>query len=406
MDCGPPHGEEGDHGGSPIGYSKPQTLQGTSEGAHTQELKGLIRSVEKHPPPMYQALEAMLIGICIACFCLDGSSSEEESIRALTVEDATNLVFCLEYLSRAWANGFSMRWFFKGSSVIDLLSCLPIVEKVASLDPSSEMSLELTLLRSVRFLRIFRLLKSTAMVEDRNGRKRRSLSLSVMRILVSAVGTLSISAGLLWRVEGKNGINPSINSFGDACFYMLNVFTSQGAPFPVMSTQGRFVTAAAILIGVLSLPVQVSELLSLLRSMKQEEERERVNSIDSCIVLASGSSAAAVAAVAVEEAPSEKLDPEITVPTPTADSLGSTYGFLSISVEDFCREAGVESTALSVPILDSDVGDFFTVLEDVSTAEHVVPEPRSRVKLLAALVRRKRLYKADMRTHSPSGLAG
>ena len=36
---------------------------------------------------------------------------------------------------------------------------------------------------------------------------------------------------------------------------MLNVFTSQGAPFPVMSTQGRFVTAAAILIGLLSLPV-------------------------------------------------------------------------------------------------------------------------------------------------------
>lgn len=372
-----------------------------------QELKGFIRSVEKHPPPKYQALEAMLIGICIACFCLDGSSDEEESIRALTVEDATNLIFCLEYVSRAWANGFSMRWFFKGSSVIDLLSCLPIVEKVASLDPSSEMSLELTLLRSVRFLRIFRLLKSTAMVEDRNGRKRRSLSLSVMRILVSAVGTLSISAGLLWRVEGKNGINPAINSFGDACFYMLNVFTSQGAPFPVMSTQGRFVTAAAILIGVLSLPVQVSELLSLLRSMKQEEERERVNSIDSCIVLASGSSAAAVAAVAVEEAPSEKLDPEITVPTPTADSLGSSVsGFLSISVEDFCREAGVESTSLSVPILDADVGDFFTVLEDVSTAEHVVPEPRSRVKLLAALVRRKRLYKADMRTQSPSGLAG
>ena len=87
------------------------------------------------------------------------------------------------------------------------------------------------------------------MFQDRNGRKRRSLSLSVMRILVSAVGTLSISAGLLWRVEGKNGINPSINSFGDALFYMLNVFTSQGAPFPVMSTQGRFVTAAAILIG-------------------------------------------------------------------------------------------------------------------------------------------------------------
>ena len=44
----------------------------------------------------------MLIGICIACFCLDGSSDEEESIRALTVEDATNLIFCFFPRSSSW----------------------------------------------------------------------------------------------------------------------------------------------------------------------------------------------------------------------------------------------------------------------------------------------------------------
>ena len=44
----------------------------------------------------------MLIGICIACFCLDGSSDEEESIRALTVEDATNLIFCFFPTFKAW----------------------------------------------------------------------------------------------------------------------------------------------------------------------------------------------------------------------------------------------------------------------------------------------------------------
>ena len=293
----------------------------------------------------------------------------------------------LEYLARAWANDFQVTWFIKGSSMIDLLSCLPIVEKAASLSPTSEMSLELTLLRSIRFLRIFRLLKSTAMIEDSSGRRRRSLGLSVLRILVSAVGTLSISAGLLWRVEGQNGINPAINSFGDACFYMLNVFTSQGAPFPVMSTQGRFVTAAAILIGLLSLPVQVSELLSLLRTMKAEDRTDPNDPSDP-----SDPSDRSDGATSKGLNGLDGIKGPCPSDSPTADSLSQgDGGFLSISVRDFCSEAGISSASLEPGFLDVEVGDFFTVLEDASTAPHIAP-PAVRLKLLAALVRRKRQF--------------
>jgi len=306
------------------------------------------------------------------------------------MEDLINIVFCIELLMRAWANDFQASWFLQGSSITDLVSCLPILDRAFSLTPSSELSLELTLLRSIRFVRIFRLLKSTAVVEDRKGRRGSSLGLSVVRILVSAVGTLSISAGLLWRVEGRAGVNPSINSFGDACFYMLNVFTSQGAPFPVMSTEGRFVTSVAIVIGLLSLPIQVSELFAVLRSWKEEEEKGG-NLRDA--ILASDAPRDKLAHPTDQSRDWESIK---RLEVPTADSLGeSSSRFLSLSVADFCSEAGVDVKSLEPKVVDSQIDDVFTLLEDPASAPYVASDPAIRIKLAAALIRRKRLFKGS-----------
>ena len=361
--------------------------------------KGYIRALEKVPPAWYQAVEVTLIGICVACFCFGETNPSKAlfvesepwfgySTGGLSIEDVINLIFCAELVMRAWANDFQANWFLRGSSITDLVSCLPVLDRAFALTPSSDLSLELTLLRSIRFVRIFRLLKSTAVIEDREGRRGSSLGLSVVRILVSAVGTLSISAGLLWRVEGRNGINPAINSFGDACFYMLNVFTSQGAPFPVTSTEGRFVTSVAIVIGLLSLPVQVNELFAVLRSWKTEEEAE------TCEVSDSG--------VTGSESDQNLQNPggqptdftDLIRDLPTSDRLGdSSSAFLGISVKGFCDEAGVGVEVLEPQVAESDLVDFFTVLEDPATAGHIAADPRVRIKLAAALIRRKRRYK-------------
>eukprot|EP00439_Symbiodinium_sp_Y106_P069762 s961_g12.t1 len=358
--------------------------------------KGYIRVIEKFPPPWYQALEATLIGICVACVCFGeinpGQARFVESepwfgysSGGLSVEDIINLVFCSELLVRAWANDFQASWFFRGSSITDLVSCLPVLDRAFALTPSSDLSLELTLLRSIRFVRIFRLLKSTAIVEDRQGRRVSSLGLSVVRILVSAIGTLSISAGLLWRVEGRNGMNPSLNSFGDACFYMLNVFTSQGAPFPVASTEGRFVTSVAIVIGLLSLPVQVSELFAVLRSWKAEEEREDREG---------GTLGDDLLEEARDAPQASSVMKSVQRDLPTSDKIGaSSSAFLEISIRDFCQEAGLGVEALEPKVAESDLIDFFTVLEDPATAGHIAADPCVRIKLAAALIRRKRLYK-------------
>ena len=358
--------------------------------------KGYVRVIEKFPPPWYQALEATLIGICVACVCFGETNPgqarfvESEpwfgySSGGLSVEDVINLMFCSELLLRAWANDFQASWFFRGSSITDLVSCLPVLDRAFALTPSSDLSLELTLLRSIRFVRIFRLLKSTAIIEDRQGRRVSSLGLSVVRILVSAIGTLSISAGLLWRVEGRNGMNPSLNSFGDACFYMLNVFTSQGAPFPVASTEGRFVTSVAIVIGLLSLPVQVSELFAVLRSWKAEEEREDREG---------GTLGDDLLEEARDVPQASSVQQSVQGDLPSSDKIGaSSSAFLDISVRDFCQEAGLGVEALEPKVVESDLIDFFTVLEDPATAGHIAADPCVRIKLAAALIRRKRLYK-------------
>ncbi|CAE7451856.1 RYR1 [Symbiodinium natans] len=363
--------------------------------------KGYIRALEKVPPAWYQAVEVTLIGICVACFCFGETNPSKAlfvesepwfgySTGGLSIEDVINLIFCAELVMRAWANDFQANWFLRGSSITDLVSCLPVLDRAFALTPSSDLSLELTLLRSIRFVRIFRLLKSTAVIEDREGRRGSSLGLSVVRILVSAVGTLSISAGLLWRVEGRNGINPAINSFGDACFYMLNVFTSQGAPFPVTSTEGRFVTSVAIVIGLLSLPVQVNELFAVLRSWKTEEEAE------TCEVSDSG--------VTGSESDQNLQNPggqptdftDLIRDLPTSDRLGdSSSAFLGISVKGFCDEAGVGVEVLEPQVAESDLVDFFTVLEDPATAGHIAADPRVRIKLAAALIRRKKELVSD-----------
>ena len=375
------------------GKCPPRTPRQFLKSQTVEAAKGYIQAIETVPPPWYQALEATLIGICVGCFCFGETNPgqarfvESEpwfgySSGGLSIEDAINFLFCTELVMRAWANNFQASWFFRGSSITDLVSCLPVLDRAFALTPSSELSLELTLLRSIRFVRIFRLLKSTAVVEDRQGRRGSSLGLSVVRILVSAIGTLSISAGLLWRVEGRNGVNPALNSFGDACFFMLNVFTSQGAPFPVISIEGRFVTSVAIVIGLLSLPVQVSELFAVLRSWKAEEERS------------SGTFSDAIMATDAPDLSEEQLAADLNQDLPTSDNLGmSSPAFLSISVGDFCREAGVDVAALESKADESDPADFFTVLEDPATSGHITPHPRVRIKLAAALVRRKRLYK-------------
>jgi len=370
----------------------------TDWGRTFSALQQSVRVIETDPPPWYQALETTLIGTAVFCFCFGESSGNARYFEAdpyfsyfsggISVEDAINFIFAFELIVRAWANSFQNQWFLKSSSIIDLISCMPILDRVFPLTPSYELPLELSVLRSLRFVRVARLLKTTARVASKDGKQEMSIGLSVVKVAVSFVGTLSIAASLLWRVEGRNGLNPNLNALSDAVFYMLNVFTSQGAPFPVVSTEGKFVTSVAILVGLFTIPISVGELLSALGGDKPDFEVDKV------------------------ETPGENFECEKTgadvrlnresgtalkgrgFTLMSADEVARyTPDFLELSVAEFCEcDAGVDPAMLAAPVLESDVLDFFTLLEDPQTADFIECSPQTKIKLAASLVRRKRRF--------------
>merc|ERR1712151_1284696 len=73
---------------------------------------------------------------------------------------------------------------------------------------------------------------------------------------------------------------------------------------------------------------------------------------------------------------------------PTADSLGErASGFLGTAVPEFCEMAGVDVDVLEPGAAEVELVDFFTLLEDPTTARFIAADPGVRIKLAVALIR-------------------
>lgn len=347
-----------------------------------------MKGIESSPPAWYQAVEATLVGTGVVYFCIGESVPGNARVFEVEVEDVINVVFLIDLLLRGWANGFEFQWLIKGPTVIDLLSCLPILDIAL---PSAELPLGLSVLR---FVRAVRLIKATARVAGQDGREQMSVVLSVVKVLVTVVGTLSIAATLLWRVEGGNGLNPELKTLRDAYYYMLNIFAQQGAPFQVVSPEGQFVTALAMVTGLVTIPLEVAELISALRRVDASEQDRSITDSNFQAGATSLNGGLPVALPFVSAAPS----------VPSADKLGKLNpDFFGISVSDFCaQEAGLDPGSLAQHVLDADPADVFTLLEDPAAAAYVTPNLGARLRLAAALVRRKRGFAEGKSTQDES----
>eukprot|EP00933_Yihiella_yeosuensis_P045289 TRINITY_DN40653_c0_g1_i1.p1 TRINITY_DN40653_c0_g1~~TRINITY_DN40653_c0_g1_i1.p1 ORF type:complete len:466 (+),score=83.34 TRINITY_DN40653_c0_g1_i1:19-1416(+) len=340
----------------------------------------LIQTFEKKPPEWYQALEMALVGTAVACFCYAESVPSQAQLFAadpyfsyasgyVSLEDVINTFFIVEFLLRAWANKFRLEWLTSQKAIVDFLSCLPILDRAFLLTPGPDLMFQLDILRSLRMLRIVRCMKPiTTSTEDGPP----PLGLVIIKVAVTVVGTMSIAASLLWRVEGRNGQNPNMKSLSDAFYYALNVMTSQGAPWPAVSRDGKLITSLGIVIGLVTVPVAVGELITTLGLRPRKDPLPEDASAD-----------AQVKGISPAEAPSlTQLCADVLVEL-ESDSA-------SLSVVGFCAEAGVDVSSLDKSVLHADVADVFTLLEDPSTAGFVSKDPLVQIKLAAALVRRKR----------------
>lgn len=165
------------------------------------------------------------------------------------VETAITVVFLIEYLVRFWARGFSWRYLLTPMALVDLVAILPLFLPAGQLN-------------FVRVLRMFRVLRMLRLFQNRQfffGEVTED-HLLVMRIMLTIGCLVFLTGGLVYECE-KDLPGTKFANLHDSFYFALVTVTTVG--FGDMTPQtfaGRAVTMLMILLGVLIIPWQLTDL--------------------------------------------------------------------------------------------------------------------------------------------------
>ena len=205
------------------------------------------------------------------CNCASSTTSIKARWHAwlYAAEWAFTLAFTVEYAVRLWVVKRPLRYAVSIWGIIDLASILPTY--LSLFIPGAQ---SLLVVRALRILRVFRILKLTQYVEESGQlvgamwRSRRKIFVFVCAVLTLVV----IFGALMYVVEGpEHGFTSIPTSMYWAIVTMATVGFGDIAP---QTTAGRAITSVLILIGysIIAVPtgIYTAELASSLREASHE----------------------------------------------------------------------------------------------------------------------------------------
>ena len=152
------------------------------------------------------------------------------------IQDAYNILFAIEFVLRAWAADFELKFWKNPLTLVDFAASVPPVlsffELVSSRDP---------LLRFLRLLRVVRLLR---LLDNRDPDstlfglvKSNSMGVQLAGIGFEFVCIFIITAGVVYDLEYAT--NPNVNDLNDTLYWAILTLTGIGQPFEVVTAGGR-----------------------------------------------------------------------------------------------------------------------------------------------------------------------
>jgi voltage-gated potassium channel len=190
-----------------------------------------------------------------------------------TIEWLITLVFTVEYLARIWTHPKPFKYIFSFYGVIDFLAIIPTY-----LDLIFTGAMGFAVIRGLRLLRIFRILKITRYSNE--GRVIvEALSASRYKILVFlfAVLMLVIVIGtLMYLVEGENS---GFTSIPAGIYWAITTLTTVGfGDITPVTSLGKFIAGFVMIMGygVIAVPTGIVtfEIASSVKSMRERRECE------------------------------------------------------------------------------------------------------------------------------------
>tara|TARA_S200000501_G_scaffold332463_1_gene335187 strand:- start:156 stop:1388 length:1233 start_codon:yes stop_codon:yes gene_type:complete len=233
-----------------------------------------------------------------------------------SVELIFTLLFTVEYIFRLLCSPHPLRYAKSFLGVIDLISIVPSF--LALIIPETYVLIDV---RILRLLRIFRVLKMSAYVEEyqwlllavADSRRKISVFLSIVIVLVVILGTI------MYLVEGpKNGFT----SVPTAIYWAISTLTTVGFGDIAPKTDiGRFISSLMMLIGwgIIAVPTGiVSAEMIAQHAVKKSLEESSTRSCQECMT--EGHSAQALYCLNCGSKLTEyfgespKLDPKLSLP--------------------------------------------------------------------------------------------
>jgi voltage-gated potassium channel len=172
----------------------------------------------------------------------------------LVIEWCFTILFTLEYLLRIWASPRPLRYVFSFFGLVDLVSILPTF-----LSLFIKGSQALTVIRSIRLLRVFRILKLGRFLGE-GEILLRALSAARFKVTVFVGSVLSgvlILGTAMYMIEGRGN---GFESIPDGMYWAIVTLTTVGYGDVVPTTPLGKLVASAIMIlgyGVIAVPTGI-----------------------------------------------------------------------------------------------------------------------------------------------------
>ena len=198
--------------------------------------------------------------VCLLYVAQTYPHTDSTSLVLWRLEETAVVFFIIEYLMRIYGAPDRLRQVFDVYSIIDLVAIAPTISVLVlpwfGLEPHIGF---IHTIRVLRVFRIFRFLRFTAGTDFFFGRINMAV-LRIVRLVATIIMIFFISSGLFFEVE--QGINPNVNTFGDAVYFTVVTLTTVGfGDITPLSETGKWVTVLMILSGIVFIPWQVGRII-------------------------------------------------------------------------------------------------------------------------------------------------
>lgn len=252
----------GDQGGSILGPGITWPSAAQQEKVKLS-YKEFLLITEEERPFWYRLSDIILTAYGALCFL---TSVVEPGVSSKyhfdTLEDFINVSFLVKFVLLCWSHDFSAEWLVSGKALLDLASCLPVLNIPARFMGDEELQALVSLTQIARFLR---LLREALPSRDAYGNQTKTLPVEqqIAAVLLSLFGTVSVSATVLYLYEAPRGPTDAGHSYEDAILYMVSIFAGRDPPWTPVQPLGKLVSAAATCLTIVFIPFLVSRFIEL-----------------------------------------------------------------------------------------------------------------------------------------------